>query len=99
MMSLGISQSYHLNPEHAANVFQKIGPDYENVVVEPTLRSAIREATASHTANALYTGEREEVGNQIFDTVNNQLTPRALIVAKAPLRDIHLPATPQAATE
>jgi regulator of protease activity HflC (stomatin/prohibitin superfamily) len=69
------------------------------VVVEPTLRSAIREATASHTANALYTGEREEVGKQIFDQVNAQLTPRGLIVEKVLLRDIQLPATLKAAIE
>src|SRR6266446_1608924 len=99
MMSLDTSLIYHLNPDHAANVFQKIGHDYENVVVEPTLRSAIREATASHTANALYTGRREEVGKQIFDQVNNQLTPRCLIVEKVLLRDIQLPATLKAAIE
>ena len=58
MMSLDTSLIYHLNPDRAAEVFQKIGADYENVVVESTLRSAIREATASHSANALYTGER-----------------------------------------
>ena len=67
MMSLDTSLIYHLNPDRAAEVFQKIGADYENVVVEPTLRSAIREATASHTANALYTGEREMVAKQIYD--------------------------------
>ena len=55
MMSLDTSLIYHLNPDHAADVFQKIGADYENIVVEPTLRSVIRESTASHTANALYT--------------------------------------------
>src|ERR1035441_2858962 len=49
MISLDTSLIYHLNPDHAADVFQKIGADYENVVVEPTLRSAIREASASHT--------------------------------------------------
>jgi len=53
MMSLDTSLIYHLNPDRAAEVFQKIGADYENVVVESTLRSAIREATASHSANAL----------------------------------------------
>ena len=67
MMSLDTSLIYHLNPDRAAEVFQKIGADYENVVVEPTLRSAIRESTASHTANALYTGEREMVAKQIYD--------------------------------
>ena len=92
MMSLDTSLIYHLTPDRAAEVFQKIGADYENVVVEPTLRSAIREATASHSANALYTGEREMVGKQIFEQVNEQLTERGLTVENVLLRDIQLPA-------
>jgi prohibitin 1 len=99
MMSLDTSLIYHLNPDHAAEVFQKIGADYENVVVEPTLRSAIREATASHTANALYTGEREMVGKQIYDQVTAQLNQRGLTVENVLLRDIQLPATLKAAIE
>lgn len=99
MMSLDTSLIYHLNPDHAADVFQKIGADYENIVVEPTLRSAIRESTASHTANALYTGEREMVGKQIFEQVNEQLTRRGLTVENVLLRDIQLPATLKAAIE
>jgi prohibitin 1 len=99
MMSLDTSLIYHLNPDRAAEVFQKIGADYENVVVEPTLRSAIREATASHTANALYTGEREMVGKQIYDQVSAQLNQRGLTVENVLLRDIQLPATLKAAIE
>src|SRR5579871_6467321 len=99
MMSLDTSLIYHLNPDQASQVFQKIGADYENVVVEPTLRSAIREATASHTANALYTGEREMVAKQIFEQVNDQLTKRGLAVENVLLRDIQLPATLKASIE
>ncbi len=99
MMSLDTSLIYHLNPERAAEVFQKIGSDYETVVVEPTLRSAIREATASHTANALYTGEREMVAKQIYDQVSTQLNLRGLTVENVLLRDIQLPATLKAAIE
>jgi prohibitin 1 len=99
MMALDTSLIYHLNPDRAADVFQKIGADYETVVVEPTLRSAIRESTASHTANALYTGEREMVAKQIFDQVNEQLLKRGLTVENVLLRDIQLPATLKAAIE
>src|SRR5260370_10124651 len=99
MMSLDTSLIYHLNPDHAADVFQKIGSDYENVVVEPTLRSAIREATASHTANALYTGEREMVAKQIYGQVSQQLNQRGLTVENVLLRDIQLPATLKSAIE
>ena len=93
MMSLDTSLIYHLNPEHAADVFQKIGIDYETRVVEPTLRSAIRESTASHSANALYTGERELVAKQIFDQLTTQLTQRGINVESVLLRDVQLPPT------
>lgn len=99
MMSLDTSLIYHLNPDRAAEVFQKIGADYENVVVEPTLRSAIRESTASHTANALYTGEREMVAKQILDQITQQLSQRGLTVENVLLRDIQLPATLKASIE
>jgi prohibitin 1 len=99
MMSLDTSLIYHLNPDRAAEVFQKIGSDYENIVVEPTLRSAIREATASHTANALYTGEREMVAKQILDQITTELNKRGITVENVLLRDIQLPTTLKAAIE
>src|SRR5207248_9676060 len=99
MMSLDTSLIYHLNPGRAAEVFQLINADYEEKVVEPTLRSAIREATASHSANALYTGEREMVGKQIYDQLTTELNKRGLVVENVLLRDIQLPATLKAAIE
>src|SRR5438128_6960015 len=98
-MNLDTSLIYHLNPEKAAEVYQKIGPNYLTVLIEPNLRSAIREATASHSANALYTGEREMVGKQIYDQVTTQLNARGIIVESVLLRDIQLPATLKAAIE
>ena len=68
-MNLDTSLIFHVDPEKASDVFQKIGPDYANVLIEPNLRAAIREATASHSANALYTGERESVARQIHATI------------------------------
>src|SRR4051794_6357362 len=99
MMNMDTSLIYHLDPERAADVFQKIGTDYENRVVEPTLRSAIRESTASHSANALYTGERELVGKQIFEQLSSQLSQRGLTVENVLLRDIQLPPTLKASIE
>src|SRR5271154_2051600 len=99
VMNLDTSLIYHVNPDKAAEVYQKIGPNYMAVLVEPNLRAAIREATASHTANALYTGEREMVAKQIYDQVSQQLNQRGLTVENVLLRDIQLPATLKAAIE
>jgi prohibitin 1 len=99
MMSLDTSLIYHLNPDHAPEVFHRTGVDYEDRVIEPTLRSAIREATASHSANALYTGEREEVAKQIHDKLAADLSQYGIVVENVLLRDIQLPATLKAAIE
>jgi prohibitin 1 len=99
VMNLDTSLIYHLNPDKAAEVFQKTGTNYEAVVVEPTLRAAIREATASHTANALYTGEREMVAKQISDQLTAVLNQRGLLVESVLLRDIQLPQTLKASIE
>lgn len=99
MMSLDTSLIYHLNPDRASEVFQKTGADYEDKLVEPMLRAAIREATASHTADALYTGEREMVAKQIFDQLTVELNQRGVTVENVLLRDIQLPASLKASIE
>jgi prohibitin 1 len=88
MMSLDTSLIYHLNPDKAAEVYQK-----------PNLRAAIREATASHTANALYTGEREMVGKQIFEQITGAIGPRGVTAESILLRDIQLPQTLRSSIE
>ena len=99
MMALDTSLIFHLNPDRAAEVFQKIGSDYQDKVVENQLRSAIRESTASHTANALYTGEREIVAKQIQERISEDLAKRGITVEAVLLRDIQLPATLKASIE
>ena len=99
VMNLDTSLIYHLNPEKAAEVYQKIGPNYMAVLVEPNLRAAIREATASHSANALYTGEREMVAKQIYEQLSDKLGQRGVLVESVLLRDIQLPATLKSSIE
>ncbi len=99
VINLDTSLIYRLNPERAADVLRDIGTDYEDKIVKSTLRSSIREATASHTANALYSSERESVASQIFSQLKNQLEPRGVIVERVLLRDIQLPATLKASIE
>jgi len=91
VMTLDTSLLFRLNPEKASDVFQKIGPNFVEVVVEPTLRSSIRSVTASHSANALYTGGREQVALQIYTELASQLSGKGIEVQNILLRDIQLP--------
>jgi prohibitin 1 len=98
-LNLDTSLIFHLNPEKAAEVYQKIGPNYMTVLIEPNLRAAIRESTAAHSANALYTGEREMVAKQIYNQLTSLLGKRGFVVESILLRDIQLPMTLKASIE
>ncbi len=91
IMSLDTSLLFRLDASQAAHVFQTIGLDYVARVVEPNLRSAIRSVTSAHSANALYTGAREEVAIRIQDELVKLLGPRGIIVESVLLRDVQLP--------
>ena len=99
VMGLEASLIFKLNPDKAAEVYRSLGENYINRIVEPTFRSAIREVTASHTANALYSGQREKVASEIFTLMEKDLGSRGMILERVLLRDIQLPSTLRVAIE
>jgi regulator of protease activity HflC (stomatin/prohibitin superfamily) len=91
IMTLDTSLLYRLDASRAAEVYQKIGPRFVSVVVEPNFRSAIRAVTATHSANALYSSGREEIQERIREALTKELGARGLIVESVLLRDVQLP--------
>jgi prohibitin 1 len=92
ILALDTSLLFRLDKAMAAQVYQTVGSDYAEKIVEPTLRAAIRASTSAHSANALYTNARELVQQQIQDELKSQLAPRGVIVENVLLRDVQLPA-------
>jgi prohibitin 1 len=92
ILALDTSLLFRLDRNKAAQVYQTVGDNYAEKIVEPTLRAAIRASTSSHTANALYTNARELVQQQIQDELTTQLSVRGVIVEAVLLRDVQLPA-------
>jgi prohibitin 1 len=92
ILALDTSLLFRLDKTKAAQVYQTVGNNYADKIVEPTLRAAIRAATSSHTANALYTNARELVQQQIQEELTAQLAQRGVIVEAVLLRDVQLPA-------
>jgi len=91
MLALDTSLLFHLDKSKAAEVYQSVGADYADKIVEPTLRSEIRASTSAHSANALYTNARELVQQQIQDSLMKQLAQRGVVVENVLLRDVQLP--------
>jgi regulator of protease activity HflC (stomatin/prohibitin superfamily) len=99
IITLDATLLYRLSAEKAPEVFRTIGPGFREVVVEPNLRSAVRSITAQNSANALYTGAREEVAHKIQAELKRELDARGIVVESVLLRDVQLPAMLKQAIE
>lgn len=92
MVDLEASLLYRLDPARASLMYKTVGHDYAHVVVEPQIRAAIREVTASYEAKALYSAQREKIATEIFTLFNQMSRPRGIIADAVLLRKIGLPA-------
>ncbi len=95
---LDTSLFFHLDPQKANEVYEKLGMNYVDRV-QTSLRSEIRSVTASHAASALYTGERELMAQEIFENLRAEMAKRGIIVERVLLRNVKLPPTVTAAIE
>ena len=99
VMGLEASVLYHLEPTQAAEVYQKIGANYGDVLLIPNFRSAIRGVTASNLASSLYSDARETIARDILTHLRAQVQPRGIVIENVLLRDLQLPQTLKQAIE
>ena len=91
MMELEGSLLYRLDPAKAAEMYKTVGRNYQEIVVHPQMRSAIREITASYDAKALYSAQREKIASETFDLFQKMAGGRGIIAEAVLLRKIGLP--------
>jgi len=60
---------YRLDPAKAVELYSTVGMDFEAKIIQPQVRAAVRKATSSRDAKALYTSEREQARDQCRSTV------------------------------
>lgn len=91
IMDLEASLLFRLDPEKADDIYRTVGRSYRDVAVEPQIRSAIREITASYDAKALYSSEREKVAQEMSAFFNKLTRDRGIITEAVLLRKVGLP--------
>jgi regulator of protease activity HflC (stomatin/prohibitin superfamily) len=91
MMDLEASLLFRLEPDKADDMYRTVGRNYASIAVEPQVRSAIREITASYDAKALYSSEREKIAHQIFDFFAKLTQDRGIVTEAVLLRKVGLP--------
>jgi regulator of protease activity HflC (stomatin/prohibitin superfamily) len=99
IMGLEASVLYHLDPARAAEIYQRVGTGYRDVLLVPNFRSAIRAVTAANLASTLYSDAREAIARQILADLQAQVQPRGVVIENVLLRDLQLPDTLKQAIE
>lgn len=99
ILNLEVSVLYHVDPQQAEKIYKTIGANYEEILLVPLMRSIVREVTASNDAQSLYTSQRQQISEDIYQRLTKQLAPRGIIVEQTPLRKLELPESLRNAVE
>jgi prohibitin 1 len=91
VMSLEASLLYRLDPAAAPRVYRTVGRNYPAIVVDPQMRSAIREVTASYDAKALYSSQRDRLAREILAHFTRLTAERGIVAEAVLLRKVGLP--------
>lgn len=91
-MDLEGSLLFRLDPAKAPDIYKTIGANYQEIAVEPQIRSAIREVTATYEAKALYSAERDKIASETYQLFAKMSQGRGIIAEAVLLRKIGLPA-------
>ncbi|PIR76818.1 MAG: band 7 protein [Candidatus Magasanikbacteria bacterium CG10_big_fil_rev_8_21_14_0_10_42_10] len=90
-VDLDITVLYHLQEEHASDIYRDVGLGYDEVVIRPLTRSTIREIVAQYSAKDIYSEKRGEASQMILETLQSKLDPRGIEVEDVLLRNVVLP--------
>jgi prohibitin 1 len=91
IIDLEVSLLYRIDPTKAPEIYKTIGLEYDKVVVQPQIRSAIREVTASYDAKSLYSSERNKIASEMKDMFDKLTKSKGMISDQVLLRKVGLP--------
>jgi regulator of protease activity HflC (stomatin/prohibitin superfamily) len=74
-----IALNYHIDPEMANHMYQRIGLDFKARVIDPAVQEAVKAVTAEFTAEQLIS-ERPKVREEIKRLLRDRLSPFHIMV-------------------
>jgi len=90
-VTIDLSILYKVTPSRAPYILQNIGQDYQDKIVRPITRTAIRDNAVNYQAVDLYSSKREEFQFKINKTISDNFIKNGLEVQQILVRNITLP--------
>ncbi len=85
------SVRYRPNTDELFELQTQIGPDYDQKVVAPIVRSEARKVFGRYQPEEIYSSKREEIEHQIHEEVVKALAGKHVVVEAVLVRDVELP--------
>ena len=90
-MVVDASIRYRPKVEELFELQTKIGPDYDQKLIAPVVRSEARKVFGRYQPEEIYSTRREEIERQIHDEVLKALEGKHVVVEAVLVRDVGLP--------
>lgn len=92
-LSIGMDASIRWRPdsEHLPVLHVNYGQDYYKKLVQPVLRSAVREVVGQYTPEELYSSRRAELQQEIIDRVREDVGDDNILIDGVLIRNVSLP--------
>jgi regulator of protease activity HflC (stomatin/prohibitin superfamily) len=98
-VTIDLSVLYKIDASKAPFILQNIGERYEDKIVRPVTRTAIRDNAVNYQAVDLYSVKRQEFQAKINQTITQNFAKNGLEVQQILVRNISLPASVKASIE
>jgi regulator of protease activity HflC (stomatin/prohibitin superfamily) len=96
---LDMTVLYRLIEDEASEVYRTLGVRYDEKILRPEVRTAIRDVIALYEAKDIYSDKREEAVAQIQERLTRSVEPRGIEIESVLLRNVALPAMLTSAIE
>lgn len=90
-VDLDMTVLYRLNEEKASDVYREVGLRYDEKIIRPSIRTAIRDVIAQYEAKDIYSEKRGEAANKISENLRSKLEIRGIVLEEVLLRNVKLP--------
>jgi prohibitin 2 len=79
---------HHLDPAHVADIHQRIGPDYEDKIIRPAVRSVIRLVISEYPVMDVYSSRRAVIQDEINRKIKALVEKDGFMIDEVVLRDV-----------
>jgi regulator of protease activity HflC (stomatin/prohibitin superfamily) len=79
---------HHVDPMRVASIHQKIGPDYEDKIIRPAVRSVIRLVISEYPVMDVYSSKRAAIQDEINVKIKQLLEKDGFVIDEIVLRDV-----------